>query len=140
MLEQFQTTYTAQKWVRYSTWCGVLAGSVLLYWISGGFPSRSWHFLWQTMPLIPTLWMLKGTSMLLPLGGLLLLSLEILLAWGSLVACGSWIIIQQWHYLRERQNFEASLQHAQSQVTNDIQNLQWWQAQTEPGSSVVPQT
>ncbi|GAC1385064.1 MAG: hypothetical protein NVSMB33_13930 [Ktedonobacteraceae bacterium] len=140
MLEQFQTTYTAQKWMRYSTWCGVLAGSVLLYWISGGFPPRAWHFLWQTMPLIPTLWMLKGPSMLLPLGGLLLLSLEILLAWGSLVACGSWIIIQQWHYLRERQNFEASLQHAQSQVTNEIQNLQWWQAQTEPGSSIVPQT
>ncbi len=140
MLEQFRTTYTAQKWVRYGAWCGVLAGSALLYWISGGFPPRAWHFLWQTIPLIPRLWMLKGPSMLLPLSGLLLLSLEILLCWGSLVACGSWILIQQWHYLRERRHFEASLQNAQNLAANDILYQQWWQEQTEPGSSVVPQT
>jgi serine/threonine protein phosphatase PrpC len=66
-----------------------------------------------------------------------LTSLALLLSWGLLAASGSWIAIQQWHYLRERKNFEASLQKAQSladrynPAINDIQSQQWWQEQTQ---------
>ena len=85
MLEQFQVKYTTQRWIKYTTCLCVLGGGAILLLYSGGFPPQVWRFLLQTLPLIPRLWMLKGPLLLLPLGGLLLLSLTFLFFWLVLI-------------------------------------------------------
>jgi serine/threonine protein phosphatase PrpC len=130
MLEQFQALYTTQRWVKYTTCLGTLGGSALLLWFSGGFPPQVWRFFLQTLPLVPRLWMLKGPLVLLPLSALLLLSFTLLFFWLLLTTAIIWIVKEQWHYLRERQGFEASLLKAQSLSSNDVG--QWWQEQTQP--------
>jgi serine/threonine protein phosphatase PrpC len=137
MLEQFRTTYTTSRRVRYSTWIGVLVGSAVLFWISGGFPPQAWLFLRRTIPLLPHLWMLKGPLMLLPLAALMMLCLTLLFSWVLLVALAGWIAIQQWRYMRERQSFEASLQKAQGLASDNVEFWQWWQEQTEPAQQVA---
>src|SRR6266568_1533036 len=130
MLEQFQALYTTQRWVKYTTCLGTLGGSALLLWFSGGFPPQVWRFFLQTLPLVPRLWMLKGPLVLLPLSALLLLSFTLLFFWLLLTTAIIWIVKEQWHYLRERQGFEASLLKAQSLASNDVGQL--WQEQTQP--------
>ena len=138
MLEQFQTTYTTQKWVKYSTWLGVLLASALLFWVSGGFPPQPWHFLIQTIALIPRLWILNGPAILLPLAALILLSFTLLFFWLLLVTAIVWMVKEQRYYLLERQRFEASLQKAESLASQDLVYQQLWQEQTESIPRVVP--
>ncbi|HCJ36600.1 MAG TPA: hypothetical protein DHV65_20190, partial [Ktedonobacter sp.] len=138
MLEQFQTTYTTQKWVKYSTWLGVLLASALLFWVSGGFPPQPWHFLIQTIALIPRLWIRNGPAILLPLAALILLSFTLLFFWLLLVTAIVWMVKEQRNYLLERQRFEASLQKAESLASQDLVYQQLWQEQTGSIPRVVP--
>src|SRR5579859_5553904 len=137
MLEQFRTTYTTSRQVRYSTWIGTLVGSAVLFWISGGFPPHAWRFLLQTIPMLSHLWTLKGPSILLPFAGLVTLCFTLLFGWVLLLALVGWIAIQQWRYMRERQSFEASLQKAQNLASDSADYWQWWQEQTEPTQQVA---
>src|SRR5579859_5853139 len=130
MLEQFQVKYTTQRWVKYTTCLGALGGGALLFLYSGGFPPQVWRFLLQTLPLIPRLWMLKGPMLLLPLGGLLSLSLTLLFFWLMLIIAIIWIVKEHWNYLRERQSFEASLLKAENLTANDVRPSR--REQTEP--------
>jgi serine/threonine protein phosphatase PrpC len=132
MLEQFQSTYATQKWVKWTTCLGVLTASALLFWFSGGFPPHVWRFLIQALPLVPRLWLLKGPVMLLPLAALLMLSFTLLFFWLILATIIVWMVKEHWSYLRERQRFEASLLKAQSLASSEMSTEQWWQEQTEP--------
>jgi serine/threonine protein phosphatase PrpC len=132
MLEQFQSSYVTQKWVKWTTCLGVLTASALLFWFSGGFPPQVWHFLLQALPLVPRLWLLKGPVMLLPLAALLTLSFTLLFFWLILATIIVWMVKEHWSYLRERQRFEASLLKAQSLASSEMSTEQWWQEQTEP--------
>ena len=138
MLEQLCILYAGQKWAKYIIWIGTLALGVLLFGVSGGFPPHAWRFLLQTLPLVPHLWMLKGSGMLFPLFQLVTLSLALLCCWLFLAASVVWIAQQEWHYYREQRDFAASLERAEEQsiqnVSNsdvDRQNAQWWEVQTQ---------
>ena len=143
MLEQLHTLYSGLKWVKFAIWIGVLALGILLFIVSGGFPAQAWRLLWQTVPLVPRLWSLKGNAIVLPLFQLTALSLAILCCWGFLVAAIIWLGRQEWHDYCEQKEFDASLERAEalsiqdlsiqdlSARTNDEQFVRWWEGQTE---------
>lgn len=138
MLEQLGTLYLEQKWAKYSIWGGTLALSMLLFWLSGGFPPHVWRFLLQTLPLVPRLWTLKGSGMLLPLFQLVTLSLALLCCWVFLVGAVLWIAKQEWQHYHEQRDFDASLERAEEMSIEDLndndaamQEVRWWEAQTE---------
>src|SRR5262249_40584157 len=66
--------------------CLLLVGAAyLLFQIAGGFPPWAWRFLFDVLPRLPDLWAAQGFGVLLPLIGLLLLSLSLLILWGLII-------------------------------------------------------
>lgn len=142
MLEQLREVYSNQKRVRYGLCGGTLVFGLFLVWISGGFPPSAWRFLFQTIPQVPRLWMLKGPAMLFPLLALLLLSLALLCCWVVLAASVIWLARQQWLYYREQKDFDASLEVAEDLSIQDLdirglnthdngsQPQHWWEVDT----------
>jgi serine/threonine protein phosphatase PrpC len=92
MLEEFKDIYDIHDWLRYVTWLGLLAAAVFLLWAPGGFPPQAWLLLAQLLIQFPGLWSVQGAALLMPLLGLLFLSLLWLGGWGLLIwACTSLI-------------------------------------------------
>jgi serine/threonine protein phosphatase PrpC len=112
-IEQLKATYITYKWIRLSLCVGIVVAGFLLTRLSGGFPPWAWRFLIQVVPRLPDLWNQDGFAMLLPLIGLLLLSITLLIAWGGLVTMGIRIVFQWWQERRELQHFVKDVQMAQ---------------------------
>src|SRR5258706_13238144 len=97
MLEKVRARYTNYKSLRLAACIGLIVCVALLYWLPGGFPPWAWHFLFQVVPTIPQLWQGQGFVILLPLMGVICLSVMLLLFWGMLVV--AFIkMVQYWGY------------------------------------------
>src|SRR5229473_7462792 len=83
IVAQLHTAYIAHRWMRIAACIVLLPGAILLLYISGGFPPWAWRFLIQVLPQLPRLWAARELLMLIPLSGLVLLSVTLLLAWAA---------------------------------------------------------
>lgn len=133
MLEQMRITYGDRRRVRYITIVGILIFGAIFYRVAGGLPPRAWLALAQTLSQISLLWATRGASVLLPLGGLILLALAQLLTWLFLIAMLCWTAAQEWRYVREWRHVKASLRQAQAILANNATaTYQPWEEQTGP--------
>jgi serine/threonine protein phosphatase PrpC len=113
MIEHLRAVYITYKWIRLTVCAGIVITGFLLTWLSGGFPPWAWSFLVQVAPRLPGLWQQHGFAVLLPLVGLILLSITLLIAWGGLVTMGIHIISHWWQERRELRHFDQDVQKAQ---------------------------
>jgi serine/threonine protein phosphatase PrpC len=113
LLEQLQTAYIANRWVRIAALVGLLLSGILLLWISGGFPPWAWRFLFQVMLQVPRLWAVHGLLIVFPLVGLILLSASLLFAWGAFVLAGIRLIRDWWRERQELRRFNEEVLEAQ---------------------------
>src|ERR1700730_12601032 len=113
MLEKVRATYTNYKSLRLAACLGLIVCAVLLYWLPGGFPPWAWHFLLQVVPMIPQLWQGQGFVILLPLMGVICLSVMLLLFWGILVVAFIKMVQYWWYAFRERKHFLLELHEAE---------------------------
>lgn len=113
MLKNIKTAYADHHGLRRVSYSGLLLVAVLLYWFSGGFPPSVWRFLVQTMPQFSLLWQEHGMAILLPLLGLILLSLTLLVLWVALVALTLKIMQYEWSLFHQHQRFQQDLVEAE---------------------------
>lgn len=113
ILEQLHTAYIAHRWMRIAACITLLAGTVLLLYISGGFPPWAWRFLIQVLPQLPRLWAARGLLMLIPLSGLVLLSVTLLLAWAAFALACIRLVRGWWQERQELRRFDQELSEAQ---------------------------
>ena len=118
MLEQMKAAYANSKWVRIVACISLLLASSMLFLFSGGFPPWAWRFLFQTLPQVPALLQARGSIVIVPLFGLIVLSLALLILWCVLVT--AWLNILIYWY-RERQT--------QQQFASDLQEAEWLASQ-----------
>jgi len=114
MLEKVRATYTNYKSLRLAACMGLIVCAALLYWLPGGFPPWAWHFLFQVVPTVPQLWQGQGFVILLPLMGVICLSVMLLLFWGMLVVAFIKMVQYWWYAFRERKHFLLELHEAES--------------------------
>ncbi len=113
MIEQLKITYTNYRWAKLAVIVVLLLCSVLLLWTSGGFPPWAWRFLFQVVPQVPRLWSAQGAAIVIPLVGLILLSVSLLLLWGILLITIVNVAVQWWRDFHERQHFAMDLRAAE---------------------------
>jgi hypothetical protein len=88
LLEQFESACATRIWVRLLATVVLVGTAILLLHVSGGFPPTAWVFLIEVIPLVPRLWHLRGTAILLPLGAVTALSASLAVAWVILLRMG----------------------------------------------------
>jgi len=113
MIEQFKIAYIQQRRVRVFVCFGLFAYAVLLYSLSGGFPPWAWRFLLHTLPQLSRLWAIQGSAIVIPLLGLILLSLSLLILWAILLVTALKVALYWWYNFHHRQTFEQDLQDAE---------------------------
>lgn len=113
MIEQLKAVYANYRWAKSALLIGPLLCGVLLYTLSGGFPPWAWLFLLRVYPQIPRLWSVQGTAILLPLIGLVLLSIALLIIWAIIILVVIKVLLHWWQTFRERQHFATDLQEAE---------------------------
>ena len=125
MLEQFGLAYDIHPWLRRVSWGLLVMGGIGIFWASGGFPPRVWILLAGVIPQLSRLWALRGAAIILPVALLVIQSLTWAVAWGIFAAV--WVtVIRHWRQLQhEREEFEADLQEAQDEVTEEQETLPW---------------
>jgi serine/threonine protein phosphatase PrpC len=96
-------------WVRFAT-CFLLAiAGYLLFQIGDGFPPRVWRFLFDKLPQLQSLWATQGFGILLPFGGLLLLSLALLILWCGVVYGIIHSVVHLWPTSHHQEHFQTNL-------------------------------
>src|SRR4051794_10049905 len=127
MLEKVRAAYTNYRSLSRAACVGLIICAALLYWLPGGFPPWAWRFLFQILPMLPHLWQVQGFAILLPLVGLICLSVMLLLLWGMLVVAFIKMAQYWWYALRERQRFLLELQEAEllaeQMAANEMQQV-----------------
>src|SRR5258708_13094432 len=113
MLEKVRAGYTNYRSLRLAACIGLIVCVALLYWLPGGFPPWAWHFLFQVVPTIPQLWQGQGFVILLPLMGVICLSVMLLLFWGMLVVAFIKMVQYWWYAFRERKPFLLEFHEAE---------------------------
>lgn len=104
---QVRLAYETYAWVRYLTWTALALASVLLLILPGGFPSRAFLQLWQTLPVLGRLIDLHGASALVSLVLLGGQALTWFVLWGLWAFTCSQLARYTWH-LHRTQDFLAS--------------------------------
>ncbi len=101
MKYRFKNVYLAHRPMRIATYVFLTGLCVLLVWGAGGIPPVSWRILSQVLPVLPHLWLVQRTALLLPLWLLvmqaltwLILACLLLRAWAT-VLYYSWSAKQQ---------------------------------------------
>ncbi|MFL5703019.1 MAG: hypothetical protein ACJ8AG_09360, partial [Ktedonobacteraceae bacterium] len=113
MLEKVRATYTNYRSLRLAACIGLIVCVALLYWLPGGFPPWALRFLFQAVPRVPQLWQGQGFAILLPLMGVICLSVMLLLFWGMLIVAFIKMVQYWWYAFRERQHFLLELHEAE---------------------------
>src|SRR5205823_11830020 len=113
MLGKVRAAYTNYWSLRLAAGIGLIVCAALLYWLAGGFPPWAWRLLFQVAPTVPHLWQGQGAVILLPLVGLICLSVMLLLLWGMFVVALIKMVQYWWYAFRERQHFLTELQEAE---------------------------
>src|SRR5713101_428545 len=113
IVAQLHAAYIAHRWVRIAACIALLPGAILLLYISGGFPPWAWRFLIQVLPQLPRLWAARGLLMLIPLSGLVLLSVTLLLAWAAFAFACIRLVRGWWQERQELRRFDQELSEAQ---------------------------
>jgi len=113
MLEKVRAAYTNYWSLRLAAGIGLIVCAALLYWLPGGFPPWAWRLLFQVVPTVSHLWQGQGVVILLPLVGLICLSVMLLFLWGMLVVALIKMVQYWWYAFRERQHFLTELQEAE---------------------------
>ncbi|HCI79904.1 MAG TPA: hypothetical protein DHW02_09445 [Ktedonobacter sp.] len=109
-----------ETWARYLLLTGLVLATALLYYFSGGFPPWAWRFLAQIVPQFPTLLAAQGSSAVLALVGLILLSFSLFVLW--VITIYSWVMMVMafWlayrHWLGQRQRQQQAEQFADMQM------------------------
>src|SRR5450755_630776 len=142
MIEQLKMAYTQQRRVRIFVSLALLAYAALLYGLSGGLPPWAWRFLLHTLPQVSRLWAMQGSAIVVPLVGLVLLSLSLLILWGLLLVIATSIALYWWRTIQNRQRFAQDLEEAErlsdlavrsQEFSRPIsQAAQDWQPSTQP--------
>lgn len=120
MLERVTRAYIAYRWLRPICVLVVLCAGLLLFLLAGGFPPWAWRLLVQVVPQIPALWAAHGQATLLALGGLVLLSVSLLVAWVLLFWVAWQMLAYWWYERRELQQFAEDMEEAQSLSTSEM--------------------
>jgi len=84
----------------------------MLLVFSGGFPPWAWRFLASVLPQATALLATQGVGVLMPLLGLLLLSLSLLILWVVIVTALIKVMIAWWHDFYARSPLERELEEA----------------------------
>lgn len=105
--------YRSYQAVRLLCLFALPGAAILLYLTSGGLPPWAWLLLAHTLPHIPALLALRGESVLLALGALLVLSLTILCAWLALFWLTWRVLACERERRGELRRFAAEMQRAQ---------------------------
>ncbi len=90
MLQSFKRAYDLRLWVKCLTWLLLLAATLLLLNIAGGFPPLAWRVLAQSTPQFTRIVSARGLDALVPFAGLLVLSIT----WAALWLMLAWIAIE----------------------------------------------
>ena len=90
MLQSFKRAYDLRLWVKCLTWLVLLATTLLLLDIAGGFPPLAWRVLAQSTPRFALIVSARGLDALAPFAGLLVLSIT----WAALWLMLAWIAIE----------------------------------------------
>ncbi|GHO46422.1 PP2C family protein-serine/threonine phosphatase [Ktedonospora formicarum] len=112
MLDDLRQAYQSRLVVRMVVYGLLLLCAVLLYILPGGFPPWAWRFLASLLPRLDELWRVQGTAMLLPLAGLILLSLSLLILWLVLLMVTLRLTFHRWREHYEQERFERELAEA----------------------------
>ncbi|HEY1348665.1 MAG TPA: protein phosphatase 2C domain-containing protein [Ktedonobacteraceae bacterium] len=104
---QLRLCYETYAWLRYLTWTGLALAGVLLLILPGGFPSRAFLQLWQTLPLLGRLVSLHGASALFSLALLAAQALTWFVLWGLWAFVCNSLARYTWH-LQRAQNLLAN--------------------------------
>lgn len=123
MIQQLQASYINHRGVKLAAFAGLILCGVLLYWLSGGFPPWAWRFLAQTIPQIGQLWSMHGAAILSPLAGLILLSLSLLIMWGSLTVAAVKVGTHWWQDVQGQRSLEKEWQEAEQMADDYISNI-----------------
>ncbi len=107
MLGQVRLTHDVNLWVRRITGAGLPGAAILLFWVEGGFPPQAWYFLARVIPHVVDLWAVRGPQILLPLAGVVALSMTWMILWGMLLGTTFAVVRHQWAS-RHRKGFAAA--------------------------------
>jgi serine/threonine protein phosphatase PrpC len=119
MLEQWKTAYSESRRVRTFVSLCLAAAGLLLYTLTGGFPPWAWRFLLRVLPQLPHLWASQRSAIIVPLMGLVLLSLSLLILWLLLIFAAYRIVLYWWHHLHEHEHFAMDLREAE-RIAEDV--------------------
>lgn len=125
MLEQLKLAYDLHPWIRCVYWGLLVVAGTGMYLISGGFPPKAWVLLFAVLPQLARLWALRGPAIMLPVALLALQSLTWLIAWGLFLGVCIFVIRLWRQTRRDRKEFEADLQEAHDDITEEQEALPW---------------
>ena len=134
IIERLKAFYAVHRWVRFATGAGLCMASLVLLATAGGFPPWAWRFLFQVLSQFPRLWTQRGPGVILPLTGLLLLSLTVFALWGLIVLAAIFMARNWRQRRRDLRQFAQDLAEAEAaRATVSARN-------TSPVSQIQPAT
>jgi serine/threonine protein phosphatase PrpC len=127
-----------RPYVRLTICFGLAGVGYLLFLIGDGFPPYVWRLLFNVLPQLQSLWAAKGSSILLPLIGLCLLSVSLLILWGVVVIGIIHSLVHLWPASHQQERLQTDLD--ESTLILEQQTQQTFQTQDVQQPSQTKQT
>ncbi len=123
MVERYKTAYIESRRVRMLVSLGLVIWGIVLYALAGGFPPWAWRFLIHVVTQLPHLWGSQGAAIVVPLVGLVLLSLSLFILWSLLVVAVYKVVLYWWHHLHEHEHFSMDLREAERMADEAVSEI-----------------